>query len=58
MVGLMDEFVGKKIKLVFDDQRGGSVREGILTGINEHFVILNRMEAIPLRKIIRMEVVR
>lgn len=52
-------FVGRKVKLVFDDFRTGSVKTGLVKEANEDYILLKTdycdEEAIATSRIVRVE---
>jgi len=53
-----EQFICKKVKIIFDDGSQITRKEGVLTGYNESFIFLSvndKSEAIAIPKIVRIE---
>ena len=51
----MDSFLKKRVLVIFDDNASGGRRVGILTSIDNNFIVLDSKESIPIARIIRIE---
>lgn len=52
-----NQFLNKKVKVIFDDAQSIARKEGIFLGFNDNFIFIDTgdKEALPISKIVRIE---
>lgn len=54
----MTDLLGVRVKIFYDDGSGIMVRLGVVSGLDQDFIILENSVLIPRDRIVRIEVLR